>query len=206
MSDDQHYLPRPGMNEKTIVEEMIGDKHPEHWRACSDFVNHSVHAKATNIPGDYHEDIAQEALYKIEKGLPHFRFQCTLRTWVNLIVERCIIDEHRKLSNEERKHFSLTDQPIESDREDEGLIKAEEKSAEDAFMLHDEIQKGWAAVLEYANKHSNPVRDRHILWMVVREGKTQAETAVAVGCSAPVVGYVVREAQRYAREKLGHKL
>jgi hypothetical protein len=37
--------------------------------------------------------------------------------------------------------------------------------------------------------------------MVVFEGKTYEEAAEVAGCHAPVVGYVVREAQRHAREK-----
>ncbi len=145
-------------------------------------------------------------MYKVKKYLPHFRFQCTLKTWVNLIVEHCIIDEHRKLQNEERSHFPLTDQSNESEDVGDGLTTSEEKSAEDVFMISDEIHNGKAALLEYANTHSNPTRDRLIIRMVIDEGRTHAEAAIAVGCNAPVVGYVVREAQRYAREKMGHKL
>ena len=40
--------------------------------------------------------------------------------------------------------------------------------------------------------------------MVLFESRSLEETARAVGCSAPVVGYIVRSAQRYVREKLGH--
>jgi len=206
MPNEQPYLPRPGIDERTVAKEMISDQYPEHWEECSKFVKRRVHAKAKNIPDSLHEDIIQEAMYKVTKSLEHFRFECTLKTWVNLIIERCIIDEHRRLRNEERSHVPLTDQSNESDLEGEGLTTSEVKSAEDALMTNDEIRNGWAACLEYASTHANPIRNQLIIWMVIHEGKTHAEAARAAGCNAPVVGYVVREAQRYAREKMEHKL
>ena len=206
MPNEQPYLPRPGMDERAVVAEMMSHLHPEHWEECRKFVKRRVYAKAKNIPVDLHEDIIQEVMYKVTKSLEHFRFQCTLKTWANIIIERCIVDAHRRLQNEVPYHFHLADSPNESNPEGEEPGTGEAKSAEDAFVINDEIRNGWAALVEYAKTRSNPIRDQHIIWMVVREGKTHAETAIAVGCSAPVVGYVVREAQRYAREKMGHKL
>jgi RNA polymerase sigma factor (sigma-70 family) len=203
MLDDQPYLLRPEMDERAIAREMMHDKDSEHWKACNNFVNHCVHAKATNIPIDYHEDIAQEVMYKIERGLPGFRCESTLKGWVNIIIERCIIDAHRKLQNEVPYASHLAISAHDSDPEGEEPGTSEAKSAEDAFLINDEIRNGWAALLEYANTHANPIRNQLIIRMVIYEGRTYAEAAKAAGCSEPVVGYVVREAQRYAREK-GH--
>src|SRR5690348_14463791 len=144
MSKDQPYLPRPGVDERVIVEEMIRDQYSEHWKECSNFVNHYVHAKATNIPIDDHEDIAQEVLSKIERGMSGFRFESTLKSWVNIIIERTIIDTRRRLQNEESTHVPLIDQTGEKDREGDGFIASEVKSAEDAFMTNEEIRSGWA--------------------------------------------------------------
>jgi DNA-directed RNA polymerase specialized sigma24 family protein len=199
MPDDQPYLLRPGISEQVVAKEMMSDQHPEHWEACSSFVNHCVNAKARNIPIDHHEDIGQEVMYKVKRGLPSFRFESTLKGWVNIIIERCIIDAHRRLQNEESTHVLLIDQTNESDREGEGFTTSEVKSAEDAFMTNDEIRSGWAACVEYASTHANPDRNLLIIWMVIHKGKTYAEAARAAGCSEPVVGYVVREAQLYAR-------
>jgi DNA-directed RNA polymerase specialized sigma24 family protein len=198
MTDDQPYLPRRGMDERAIARVMIRDKFSEHWEACSNFVNHCVNAKAKNIPFDYHEDIAQEVMHKIKNGLPGFRFESTLKSWVNVII-----DVRRRLRKEEITHVPLTDQTNESDREGEGFTRDEEKSAEDAFMINDKIRGGWAALLEYVHTHANPIRNQLIIRMVIYEGRTYAEAAKVAGCTEPVVGYVVREAQRYAREN-GH--
>lgn len=205
MTHDQPYLPRPGMDEQVAVEEMMSDQRPEHWEACNNFVKRCVHAKAKNIPVDLHEDIAQEVMFKIRKSLEHFRFECSFRNWVNLIVERCIIDTHRRLQNEALHHFHLATSPTESDYEGEESSTGEEKSAEETFMIKDEINGGMSALFEYADTHSHPTRDRLIIRMVIIERHTHIEAALAAGCNAPVVGYVIREAQRYAREKMGHQ-
>lgn len=202
---NQPYLPRPGIDEQTVAKEMISNQHPEHWEECSNFVKRCVYANAKNIPDSLHEDIIQETMYKITKYLPHFRFQCSLKTWINRIIVSCIITEHRKLQNVAPYHFHLADAPDESDHEDEEPGTSEEKSAEEVFMTNDEIHNGWAACLEYASTHANAIRNQLIIWMVIHEGQTRAEAARAAGCNVPVVDYVVREAQRYAREKMEHR-
>jgi RNA polymerase sigma factor (sigma-70 family) len=206
MSNGQPYLPQSGTSERLVVEEMIRDRHSKHWEECSHFVQRCVYTKAKNIPSNLQEDIVQEVMYKITKYLPHFRFQCVLKTWLNQIMESCIIDAFRKLQNEGLHQSPLVDPPNESARGGEELNTSEAKSAEDAFEINDEILNGITALLEYANTHSNPIRDRLVLRMVLFEGQSHMEAAKAAGCHAPVVGYVVREAQRYAREKMGHRL
>ena len=194
MPSDQPYLSGSRTDERAIVREMIGAKDSEHWKACSKFVRYHVHAKAKGIPIDVYDDIAQEVLYKIRRGLPGYRFNCTLRVWVSIIIERTIIDMHRKLLSEVSKEVSFIDGSSESVHDDK------EKSAEDIFMMSDEIRRGWEACLRYARTHANPSRNQLIIRKVIYEGETYAEAAKAAGCSEAIAGYVVREAQNYARK------
>src|SRR5713101_4104241 len=171
MSEDQPYLPRPGADERLIVEEMIRDRHSKHWDKCSEFVKRWVYAKAKakNISKNLQEEIIQEVLCKVTKYLPHFRFQCAFKTWLNTIIERCIIDARRSLPNEGRSHFPLANPLNENDREGQELNTSTAKSAEDTFETNDEIRNGVTALLEYTNAHSNPIRDRLIIRMVIFE-------------------------------------
>lgn len=205
MAGDKPFFSYSGENERSNIDEMIRDRYSRYWEECIQFVERSVCANAKNIPHDLLDEIAQEAMYKVAKSLEHFRFECSFKTWVNLIVERCIIDAHRRLQKKASYHFFLVISPNDSDYEGEEPAKRVDKSAEDAFMIKAEINDGTSALFEYADAHSNPTRDRLIIRMVILEGHTHLEAAIAVGCNAPVVGYVVREAQRYAREKMGHK-
>jgi RNA polymerase sigma factor (sigma-70 family) len=206
MTDGKPSFPGTGADERLVVAEMIRDPYSKHWEECNKLVKRCVYAKAKNILSHLQDDIVQEAMYKVAKYLPRFRFQCALKTWVNQIVEGCIIDAHRWLQNKGRSHPPLADASNEGNREGESLSLGEAKSAEGVFEVNDEIRKGIAALQEYVNTHSNKRRNRRIIWMVIFEGKTYEEAAQAVGCHPPVVGYVIREAQRYARDQLGHML
>jgi RNA polymerase sigma factor (sigma-70 family) len=206
MMETKPYLPWPGADERSVVEGMLRDRGSKHWEECSNFVKRCVYVKAKNIPSNLQEDIIQEVMYKVTKYLPDFRFQCALKTWLNQITESCIIDLYRRLRNE-RPHQSILISPSnQSDREDEELNVSEVRSAEEAFEINNIIRNGISALLEYTNTHSNQIRNRRIIKMIIFEGQTHAEAAKAVGCNAPVVSYVVREAQRYAREKMVHGL
>jgi RNA polymerase sigma factor (sigma-70 family) len=201
MPKDQPYLPRPGVDEVVIVDEMMRDQDHAHWEECYAFVKRWVHTRAKNIPSHLWDDMVQEIMFKITKYLPHFRFQCTLKTWLNTIIEHHIADEYRKLRNEGSHLLFSINPPGEIEGESPVPDSREAVSTEDAFEVLEQIRIGLEALLEYANTHSNPVRNRHIIRMVCFEGKTYEEAAIAAGCNAPVVGNVVREAQRYARER-----
>jgi RNA polymerase sigma factor (sigma-70 family) len=206
MTEDKPYFPWPGVDERSVVKEMICDRDSRHWEDCSKFVQRCVFAKAKNIPNFLLEEIVQEVMYKVTKYLQGFHFQCTLKTWLNTIIEHCIIDTHRKLRNVGQFNVPYYEQLNESDGEGEGFNESVAKSAEDIFLTNDDLRNALTALIEYTTIHSNTIRDRLILRMVIIEGHSHVETSKTVGCNAPVVGYVVREAQRYAREKMGHKL
>lgn len=205
MSTGDPYLQRSGTDERLVVEEMMRDRDSKYWEECCVFVKRCIQAKAKNIPGSLQEDTLQDVMYKIARYLPHFRFQCAFKTWLNTIIEHHIIDTHRKLKKERYFHSTLADPPSENDHEAERLHANEVVSAEGTFEEKEELRNGVAALLEYANTHAKPIRNQLIIRMVILEGHTHAETAKAAGCHAPVVGYVVHEAQRYAREKMEHK-
>ena len=192
----------PGADERLAVEKMIRDQNSEQWGECFKYVKRCVYSKAKNMPSHLLDDMIQEIMLKIMKYLPYFRFHCALKTWVYLIVRHHIIDEYRKLRNE-GTYLSFSVNPIaETDGESQEPNLGEGVSAEESFEIHEKIRMGIAALQEYANTTSNPTRNRHIIQLVLFEGKTYEEAAITIGCNSPVVGYIVREAQRYTRDIL----
>lgn len=202
MTDDNAGSYWPGMDERSVVEEMIRDRYSEHWEECRKVVKQRVYVRAKNIPIHHQEEIIQEVMVKMVRYLPGFHFHCRLKTWLNVVIESCIIDVHRTLRNEGQFSTHHGDVLNENNYEGELHILDETWSAETTFLLSEELRDAIAALLEYASLHSNPVRDQLIVRMVIFDGYTHIEAAKAAGCSAPVVGYVVRQAQRYAREKM----
>ena len=79
------------------------------------------------------------------------------------------------------------------------------RTEEDECIIREELNKALSALQEYVSTHANPIRSGRILNMVLIEGCSLEETAKAVGCSAAVAGKVVRSAQHYVRERLGHQ-
>jgi RNA polymerase sigma factor (sigma-70 family) len=205
MTEGKSNIHWPGTDEKSVVEEMLLDRDSKQWEECSKFVKRCVHIKAKNIPSHLQDEISQEIMYKVTKHLPNFHFECTLKTWLNTIIQHCIIDTYRKRPKEGHFNVPLGNLYNESDHEGEVVMVSEIKSAEDVFETNDDVRHALSALLEYTNAHSNPIRNRLIIKMVIFEGYTHVEAAKAAGCNAPVVSYVIREAQRYAREKMEHK-
>jgi RNA polymerase sigma factor (sigma-70 family) len=164
-----------------------------------------VQLQAHNISRNHWDDIVQEAMIRIHRYLPTFQFQCAFKTWIFNIVRSCIIDAYRKSIRAGQNMILLGDPPDDVELEGDRSTANVPGTVEDACITRDELHKALAALLEYVSLHSNPTRNRKILNMVLFENRSLEETAQSVGCSAPVVGYVVRSAQRYVREKLGYQ-
>lgn len=202
MNEDNSNPPRPATDDKIIVEEMLRDRSSGQWHECYVLVMRLVQLQAPNISTHQRDDIVQEAMIRIHKYLPTFQFQCSFKTWVFNIVRSCVIDAYRK--SKRAGHMMIPLGVPHDDVEHEGDMSTENVpgTVEDACIIRDELHKALAALLEYVSTHSNATRNRKILNMVLFENHSLEETARSVGCSAPVVGYVVRSAQRYVREKL----
>ena len=205
MTKEKSYLPRQTTDDKIIVEEMIRDPTSGQWHECYVLVVRLVQLQAHNISTHHWDDIVQEAMIRIHKYLPSFQFQCGFKTWIFNIVRSCTIDAYRKLSRAGQNMIPIGDShddvELESDRSTANLPGI----VEDVCITHDELHQALKALLEYVSLHSNPTRNRKILNMVLFENRSLEETAQAVGCSAPVVGYVVRSARRYVRERLEYQ-
>jgi len=193
----------PGADERVVVDEMTRDRQSKHWEECCKFVARRVYAKARNIPKDLQEEVAQEVMYRVAKHLAGFGFRCALKTWLNLLVEHCTIDVHRQL--QKRGGFVSLDETL-SELDGEGEICATSQGTENIAVAKEELRIAITLLLEYANAHSHPDRDKQIIQLVIFEAHNYAETALLVDCNPPVVGYVIREAKRYVRENMGYKL
>ncbi len=204
MTKDKSYPARQADDDKIIVEEMVRDSSSGQWHECYLFVKRLVQSQAHNIPYNQWDDIVQEAMIRIHRYLPTFQFQCAFRTWIFNIVHSCIIDTYRKSA---RAGQMIPLGELQGDVELDGEMPAANVpgTVEDECIIRDELQKALTALREYVSLRSNSKRNREILKMVLFENRSLEETAQVVGCSAPVVGYVVRSAQRYVREKLEYQ-
>jgi RNA polymerase sigma factor (sigma-70 family) len=205
MTQDKSYPARQATDDKIVVAEMLRDSSSGQWHECSLFVNRLVQSQAHNIPYNQWDDIVQEAMIRIHRYLPSFQFQCAFRTWIFNIVHSCTIDAYRKLLRAGQNTVPLGDSYDDVELESDRSTANVPGTIEDECIIRDELQNALTALQEYVSLHSNSKRNREILNMVLFENRSLEETAQAVGCSAPVVGYVVRSARRYVRERLEYQ-
>ncbi len=214
MTKGKSFHPWPGADDRIVVQEMLRDRNSGQWYECREFIKKLVQAKAKNIPKDHWEDIIQDAMMRLDKTLATFQYQCAFTTWLFGIVRSCIIDYYRKAARVGQQMAPLSDQYVKTELEDDPHDDDQKEgdafttqvtgTVEDVCITRDELDEALTALREYVSLHANPTRNRRILDMVLLEGRSLEETAKAVGCSAPVVGYVVRSAQRYVRERLNY--
>lgn len=204
MTESETYLPWPGADEKIVIEEMLRDSTSGQWHECYEFVKMRVRIQAKNIPQDCWEDIANDSMMRISKTLYAFRFDSKLSTWIIGIVRSSLIDTYRKMPHVGQVVPLPGDPHDDVTHESEAFIARNALTAEDEYMMSDELTNALKALDEYISLHRNKDRNKQILEMVLRDGYSHAEAAQAVGCSAPVASHVVREAQGYVRKKLGH--
>ena len=205
MTEDKPFHPWPGTDDRIVVQEMLRDRSSGQWYECREFIKKLVQVKAKNIPKDHWEDIIQDAMIRLDKSLATFQFHCAFTTWIFNIVRSCIIDAYRQSRRTGQFTTPLSDPDDGVEHEGDTFNVNAPEIVEDLCITHDELNKAITALQEYVSTHANPIRNGQILYMVLFEDRSLEEVAKAVGCSAPVAGYVVRTAQRYVRGKLGHQ-
>jgi RNA polymerase sigma factor (sigma-70 family) len=210
MTENEPYRLWMGRDERVVVAEMLRDPGSKHWEECSTFVKQRVYAKVTDLSNHYRDEIIQEVSFKVTRSLVAFKFQCAFKNWLTVIIENSIIDMRRRLKKE--KNIVALGDPFAEDEHDNGAFPVSEskavektKSAEEAFIINEDLRRAFELMEEYVNAHANAIRNRQIIRMVIEEGRTHEETAKAVGCNPPVVSYVVRVVQKYVREGMKHE-
>lgn len=203
MLSDPHLPSWPGADDRIVVEEMLRDNLSEHWYECREFVKKQVHKKAGSNAQQGRDDIVQDVMGHVYRSLATFRFRCRFTTWLITIINHCIIDGYRKGQRTELTPLSsiFAGDPYEASEQEAEMHHASVSEVEENCILRDQLEVGMKALREYAETHANTERNRKILDMVILQGHSLEEAARVVGCSPAVAGYVVRQAQRYARQK-----
>ena len=185
----------PGSDEDSVIDEMLINPYSPHWSECRAFVNELVRARAMNLPVEVHEEIVQNTMLTIVRDLPNFRNQSRLRTWIFAIVRSQIINTYKKQIQ--------VPTLAEDEYEDAEPKFVTSSTTEQIAIARQEWQEAVIALQEYIATHANQERNSKILQMVIFDGYSLDHTAKELGVSASVVGYVVRSAQKFVREKLG---
>lgn len=207
MQKEQPYFLEPGNDARIIVQEMLDNDESPHWHECIQFVTNRIKEKAITeqISPESQQEIIQDIMLKVVRYLTYYRFESSFKSWLHTIILNCTYDKHRDEKYHQPQyeiglsHF-LTN--TSGDQESQEILLVHTISTDEIFEMRNDIVSGISAIFEYAHTHANPERNSLILRLVIIEGKTYEETAKVARCNPAVVGYVVREAQRYAHKKV----
>lgn len=195
----------PGPDEILVIFDMLNNPNSLHWRNCRTYVAESVRKQAVNIPASMYEDITQYSMLSIMRSLPNFRHEARLTTWINVIVRNNINDTYRKLRRDLRFAPNPYIPPYEIESEHESVEHEIMMSAssEESAITREVLQEITSALEEYLQKHAKKERNKAILRLIIFEGQSIQLVAKQLSVSVSVVRHVVREAQKFIREKLG---
>lgn len=128
------------------------------------------------------EDIAQETIMEVARGLPRFTFRSRLRTWVFAIARNKVMDHFRQYQRETEKlgHFAR-DPSFSPPTEDSPEVVVLRKTSLAVFM-------------------QLPVEIRETLLLLVDHGLTHKETATMLGVAESTISWRVMKAKQLLAE------
>ena len=183
-----------------MLAENTVDNQSVRFREIYDTYHPKILRYLTHIVGPAEaEDIAQEVLIKINKGLQQFRGNSSLSTWIYRIATNSAIDKLR--SRDERQTLcqdrEITEEDSDCANEQEArCIEAASPSVEDGAIREEMSQ----CVLEYVDRLSENYRTVIILSEL--EGLSNAEIADVVGASIDLVKIRLHRAREKLRQEL----
>jgi RNA polymerase sigma factor (sigma-70 family) len=195
----------PGPHEKQVIAEMLVNRDSEHWSKCNAlmrwFILRQTSKLSVILSTDVVDEILQNAMMSVVTGLPHFRFESKLTTWLMPIAYSRTIDALRIRSRDSRT-ISPANNSLE-DEENEVIAYGHESptTVEDDCIAREALQEVLAEISIYIRGRAKAERNGKIVQMVLFEEHTLEEAAQEVGVSAAVASYVIRTLQRHLREK-----
>ena len=191
------------LNSKAVIEEMRKDRNSEHWDTCFKYISYYIEKQFPNLLPKFREEATQDSMVSVFKSLSSFRFDSNLTTWLASIARHRAIDAWRQQNRV--PHERSMDEVLEGHENDiESAVIMKPQTPEER-LLAQEQEKELITLLEaFLQLHSKTARNKEILQMVMFDGYSYVEAAKILNINAPVVGHVVRSAQRYICEKLPH--
>lgn len=93
-----------------LVEALVDSDDPEHAIRWEEWKRHALGIVRAKLGGGQHldgavtgvEDLVQEALHDVWRGLGSFRYQSRFSTWAFMVVSHCLVRQYRALQTQKR--------------------------------------------------------------------------------------------------------
>jgi RNA polymerase sigma-70 factor, ECF subfamily len=195
----------PGLDDKLVVAEMLRNPQSDHWTGCHKFITRLIGKLRPHLPFDLREDALQETMASVHNGLPNFRFDSKLTTWLASIARHRVIDVERKYTAIIFQEVHMKDTPDDREESLDTFPANLARMPEEEFLTRENLKEIIAEIEAFIKKHAKTERNRQILQMVLLDDYSCEETARILGVNAPVVSHVVRSARGHLREWMRHR-
>ena len=135
------------------------------------------------------QDLAQETLLRVTRGLPEFDGRSSLKTWAITIATRVAADHYRRSGR----------QVVETEFEDETLLLVDDLSLEQQFVV-DEMNACIRQVID-----TLPDEYRAALVLKDLEGFSEKEVAEILGCSLANAKIRIHRARKRLQDALDNR-
>jgi RNA polymerase sigma-70 factor (ECF subfamily) len=173
---------------------------PAQFREIYDTYHPIILRYLTRIVGQTEaEDLTQEVLIKVSKGLPQFRGDSSLNTWIYRIATNCAIDRLRSTSEPQTQDSerAITEEDSDIIPELEYCCIESESPSVEIGVIRKEMSQ---CVLEYVNRLSENYRA--VLVLSEMEGLSNAEIADIIGISLDSVKIRLHRARLKLHQEL----
>lgn len=187
----------PGPDERQVVDKMLADLESQHWSECRIYIQGLVKKICSDLAPEQQDEVVQEAIISVHHGLPGFRFDSKLTTWLTTIARNRATDLRRKQSKIARIELYPNDSDGDDGNESEDLRFYESRTPEEDYLIRERMEETYAKIEEFIGQHAKTERNRTILHSVLYEGYTCEATATLHGMKAPAVSHIVRSARSH---------
>ncbi|MFL5661981.1 MAG: sigma-70 family RNA polymerase sigma factor [Ktedonobacteraceae bacterium] len=193
------------LNDVAVIEAMLMNSDSVHWEKCSEYIRYFIEKQFSSLLPHLKDEIVQETMLSVHKGLSSFRYKSKCTTWLASIARNRAIDTLRRQEDITQREVHPAD-PLEK-HEDGPMssITNPPRTPEEIALTHERMRETFAAIEVFLKRHANYERNRQILQMILLDGYSYEETAQILGVPAPIVGYVARSARNYLRQELFYK-
>ena len=156
MDELTHLAHRARLGDRVALERLATACYGEVWRFCAGLVDPGVA-----------DDLAQETLARVVRGMRRFRGEASARTWVLAIARHVCMDELRARARETRREQALVDSgsdPVDPDArgsiEVRDLLSRLDPDRRIAFVLTQLLRTSYAEAAEICGCPTGTIRSR----------------------------------------------
>ena len=191
------------LDEKEIIE-LIKNDEEKAYRLLSNLYGNEIFLKAKSITKNHEdaEELTQDTMLKIRKGIFSFRGESSLKTWIFRIISNLSINKLKKANRRGRNITISLDNEISTNADDDNQATLEDVLPSSDMSPADMLERSDNEAIMKQAMNALPTEYAEIMHMRVAEELSYEEISQKTGLSIGTVKSRIARARDILREKL----